>query len=149
MKLKTLLPTALAALTLALAPLAASAGDAKARMLVIVTSPQTETQAMALVLSNQAAKAGAELHLMLCGPAGEIALKTPPAAAAEVVTPKGMSVLSLLKGLQAKGATVDVCAIFLLNRKLGMDALADGVGVAKPPVIAAEMIDAGTRLATF
>lgn len=147
---KTSLPAALLALALAfgLAP-AATAADTKANMLVILTSPETETQAMALVLANQAAKDGAALHLMLCGPAGDIALKTPPAQAAKVVTPKGMSVLSLLKGLKAKGGKVDVCAIYLPNRKLGPDALADGIGVAKPPVIAAEMIDAGTRLATF
>ena len=128
---------------------AAKAAESVDKALVILTSPDTETQAMALVLSNQMAQDGKPVHLMLCGPAGKIALKQPPAAAGKVVTPTGMTVLSLLAGLQAKGATVNVCAIFLPNRKLGPDALVAGVGVAKPPAIAAEMTNPRTRLATF
>lgn len=127
---------------------AAEAGDAQ-RLLVVLTSGETETQAMTLVLSNQVAASGKPVHLLLCGPAGDIALKAPPPDAGRMVTPKGMSVLSLLQGLKAKGASVDVCAIYLPNRKLDAAALADGVGVARPPAIAAEMVAAGTRLFTF
>ncbi len=128
---------------------AAKAADKPENMLVILTSADTETQAMALVLSNQVAKQGTPVHLMLCGPAGDIALKQPPAAAGKVITPKGMTVSSLLAGLKAKNAKIDVCAIYLPNRNLGADALSDGVGVAKPPVIAAEMTAPGTRVVGF
>ncbi len=139
----------LVAIALAISTGAAKAADPVKSMLVILTSPETETQAMALVLANQAAKAGTPVNLLLCGPAGDIALRTPPDAAGKVVTPKGMTVLSLLGGLKAKGGKVDVCAIYLPNRKLGAEALAGGIGIAKPPVIAAEMTAPGTRLATF
>ncbi|MAO54468.1 MAG: hypothetical protein CMM61_02060 [Rhodospirillaceae bacterium] len=139
----------LVALALTITTGAAKAADPVKSMLVILTSPETETQAMALVLANQAARAGTPVNLLLCGPAGDIALRTPPDAAGKVVTPKGMTVLSLLGGLKAKGGKVDVCAIYLPNRKLGAEALADGIGIAKPPVIAAEMTAPGTRLATF
>lgn len=128
---------------------AAKAADKPENLLVILTSADTETQAMALVLANQAAKQGNPVHLMLCGPAGDIALKQPPAAASKVVTPKGMTVSSLLAGLKAKGAKVDVCAIYLPNRNLGVEALSGGVGVARPPVIAAEMTAPSTRLVGF
>ena len=139
----------LVALALTISTGAAKAADPVKSMLVILTSPETETQAMALVLANQAAKAGTPVNLLLCGPAGDIALRTPPDAAGKVVTPKGMTVLSLLGALKAKGGKVDVCAIYLPNRKLGAEALAGGIGIAKPPVIAAEMTAPGTRLATF
>ncbi len=147
MHIRKTIAGAIVALT-ALAPSANADTDAD-KALVILTSPDTETQAMALVLSNQIAKQGKAVHLMLCGPAGEIALRQPPAAASKTVTPTGMTVLSLLAGLKTKGGTVSVCAIFLPNRKLGPDALTPDVGVAKPPVIAGEMMDPKTRLATF
>lgn len=149
MKHSRLLGGLLVAVALTLGAVAAKAADPVKSMLVILTSPDTETQAMALVLANQAAKAGTPVNLLLCGPAGDIALRTPPEAAGKIITPKGMTVSSLLGGLKAKGGKVDVCAIYLPNRELGADALADGIGIAKPPVIAAEMTAPGTRLATF
>ena len=140
---------AVAALALTMALTGTVSADSPNRLLTILTSGNAETQAMALVLSNQAAMAGTPVHLLLCGPAGDIALDTPPEAATKVITPKGMTVRSLLEGLMKKGGTVDVCAIYLPNRKLSLDALIDGVGAAKPPVIAAEMVADDTRLATF
>ena len=150
--MKTLIAPVLFAALMCLgtvATTAASEHEGPERMLVVLTSADTETQAMTLVLSNQVAKSGKPVHLLLCGPAGDIALAKPPADAERVITPKGMTVLSLLKGLQAKGAAVDVCAIYLPNRKLEASALAEGVGVARPPAIAAEMVDDDTRLFTF
>ena len=140
---------AVVAMALTLALTGAASADSSTRLFTILVSGDAETQAMALVLSNQVAKAGTPVHLMLCGPAGDIALDTPPEAATKVITPKGMTVRSLLEALMNKGGTVDVCAIYLPNRKLSLDALIDGVGAAKPPAIAAEMLAADTRLATF
>ncbi len=130
-----------------LLPGASAAGPE--RMLTIVTAADIETQGMALVLSNQALAAGAGLRVLLCGPAGDLALKAAPAAATEAITPKGMSVRDLLEAAMAKGAAVEVCAIYLPNRSLNAEALMDGVTVAKPPAIAAEMLDPSVRLATF
>ena len=116
-----------AVLTLAVAGVQGAAAASDDKMLVILTSAETETQAMTLVLSNQAAKRGTHVHLLLCGPAGDIALKDAPAETAKVITPKGMTVQSLLSALKTKGAVVDVCAIYLPNRKLAADALVEGV----------------------
>ncbi len=125
------------------------AGDGPNKMLTILTSAEPETQAMALVLSNQAAKRGAQVHVLLCGPGGDIALKTPPAATKAAITPKGMSIQDLLSALLKKGGTVDVCALYLPKRKLTTAALRDQVNAAKPPVIAAEMLRADTRVVGF
>lgn len=142
--LKTLCGRALAALG-ACVVLAGPAAAAE-KLMMLVTSQNTEAQAMALVLSNQARGLGAEVELLLCGPAGDIALSTAPAAATETVTPTGQSVRSLLEGLLAKGGTANVCAIYLPNRNLQPDALMDGVGVAKPQDIAARLIDVNVRV---
>lgn len=149
MNMKKLLVPVVASLAFASATPEARASESAEKLFVILTSPDTETQAMALVLSNQSASAGTPVHLMLCGPAGNIALKEVPAEAKRVVTPTGMTVATLLEALKKKGAKVDVCAIFLPNRKLKADSLGHGVGVARPPAIAAEMTAKGTRLATF
>lgn len=123
--------------------------QAAEKMLTVVTSPTSETQAMALVLSNQVAAKGWQVDLLLCGPAGDIALAEPPAEAMQTITPRGMTVRSLLEALMQKGATVEVCAIYLPNRELAPEVLMDGVGVAAPPAIAEKMIAPETRLFTF
>lgn len=150
--MKTLVCRRLAVLLLPLAllcaPQAARAADAVDRMLIILTSPDTETQGMALILANQVAGQGKQLHLLLCGPAGALALKGAPDT--KVTTPGGpMAIASLLAGLQAKGAKVDVCALVLPGRQKTAADLKDGIGIAAPPAIAAEMVDSRTRLATF
>ena len=134
----------LAASAAALTATTAHAGGQK--FLSIVTAENTEAQAMAFVLANHAQGGGNPVHVLLCGPAGDIALKTPPAAATKVVTPKGMTVRKLLAGLLKKGGKVDVCAIYLPNRKLGKDALMDGIGVAKPQEIVAQMTDPAVKV---
>ena len=126
-----------------------SAGTVTRDMLVILTSADRETQAMAMILSNQTAQSGTPVHLMLCGSAGDIALKDVPEDARRAITPKGMSVLDLLNALKLKGAKVDVCKIFLPNRGLKADALAEGIGVANPKQIVSQMIAESTRLVTF
>lgn len=125
-----------AAASLALAGAAQAKGQ---KVLSIITSENSEAQAMALVLANQAQAAGNPVEVLLCGPAGDIALKKAPEAANKVVTPKGLSVRMLLGGLLKKGGTANVCAIYLPNRKLAPDALMAGVGVAKPKPTAEKM----------
>ena len=116
------------------------------KILSIVTSENTEAQAMALVLANQAQAAGNSVHVLFCGPAGDVALKEAPEAANKVVTPKGMTVRTLIGGLLNKGGKADVCAIYLPNRKLEAGALMDGVGVAMPGPMAAMMADPAVKV---
>ena len=59
----------------------ALAQDAPDTLVTILTAPEPQTQLMAMVLALQAAQQGAAPHVLLCGPAGDIALKDAPESA--------------------------------------------------------------------
>ncbi|PLX69892.1 MAG: hypothetical protein C0603_02865 [Denitrovibrio sp.] len=121
--------------------------DEKARkMQFIVTSPDAQTQMMAMVLSTQSMMKGGNVSVLLCGPGGDIALK---GSEETVFMPIKKSPQMLLKGLIKKGIQVQVCPLYLPAKGLGMDALVDGVTKAKPPVIAAGMVQEYTEIITF
>ena len=131
-----------------------SAGAAVAQdgpdLLTIITSPEPQTQLMALVLTFQAAQQGADAHIMLCGPAADIALRDAPETATAGQPPRDMSPQGLMQAIRSQtGATVEVCAIYLPG--LGQDAsvLLDGIGVAAPDAIAARVLDPETRVLDF
>ncbi len=88
----------------------------------------------------------AAVRVLLCGPAGQLALKAyePPALKPRNVTPKQM-MAGLIKG----GATVEVCALFLPNADKTPADLVDGVTVAKPSEVAAYMVKPGVRAFGF
>ncbi len=111
-----------------------------------VTSADNQTQGMAMVLASQMAEQKAAVRILLCGPAGQLALKAyePPALKPRNVTPKQM-MAGLIKG----GATVEVCALFLPNADKAPADLTEGVTVAKPPEVAAYMIKPGVRAFGF
>ncbi len=111
-----------------------------------VTSADNQTQGMAMVLASQMAEQKAAVRILLCGPAGQLALKAyePPALKPRNVTPKQM-MAGLIKG----GATVEVCALFLPNADKAPADLVEGVTVAKPPEVAAYMIKPGVRAFGF
>ncbi|KPH81580.1 hypothetical protein AE618_07480 [Bosea vaviloviae] len=115
-------------------------------MLMLLSAPAAEAQAFNLVLANQLQASGHGVHMLLCGEAGDIVLKAVPAAATKPVTPQGMTVRSLLEGLMTKGATVQVCAIYLPNRKLQADALMEGVSVARPQDVATMIADPSVKV---
>lgn len=130
-----------------LLPLAApAAGDGA--LLTILTSPARDTQAMALILTRQAHAAGAEARVLLCDAAGDLALRGAPAVGV-AVQPPGLSPAEMLRGLQADGVTVEVCAIYLPNRSVGAADLDEGIGVASPRAIGALVADPAVRLFTF
>jgi hypothetical protein len=68
-----------------------------------VTSADNQSQGMAMVLATQMVEQKAAVRILLCGPAGQLALKTyePAALKPRNVTPKQM-----LAGLMKTGATV-------------------------------------------
>lgn len=111
-----------------------------------VTSADNQAQGMAMVLASQMAEQKAAVRILLCGPAGQLALKTyePAALKPRNVTPKQM-MTGLIKG----GATVEVCALFLPNADRTPADLVEGVTVAKPPEIAAYMVKPGVRAFGF
>ncbi|MBS4009983.1 MAG: hypothetical protein KGZ72_04425, partial [Roseovarius sp.] len=55
------------------------AEDAK-QMVTILTSAEPQTQLMGMVLTMQTMQAGASSYVLLCGPAGDLALKDAPAS---------------------------------------------------------------------
>jgi predicted peroxiredoxin len=111
-----------------------------------VTSADNQSQGMAMVLATQMAEQKAAVRILLCGPAGQLALKTyePAALKPRNVTPKQM-----LAGLMKAGATVEVCALFLPNADRAPADLTDGITVAKPPEVAAYMLKPGVKAFGF
>ncbi|MCW8842788.1 MAG: DsrE family protein [Rhodobacteraceae bacterium] len=125
---------------------AASADDQK-DLVTILTAPEPQTQLMSMVLTMQAAQQGAAAHILLCGPAADLALKDAPASATAGQPPKDMSPQGLMQMIMKQpGAKVEVCAIYLPGKGVGQDALLDGVGVAKPGEMAKAVLDADASM---
>lgn len=137
-----------AAALIVAAPLSAQAGDKDMveEVLVILTSESLQTQGMAMVLSNTMAEKGAKVNVLLCDKAGDLALKdyTAPSLKPKDVTPGQM-----LRGLLKQGGVANVCALYLPNSEHGKDDLIDGVGIAMPPDMAAQMLDPKIRTFSF
>lgn len=119
-------------------------------LVTIVTSAEPQTQLMAMVLAMQTAQQGVAPHIVLCGPAGDIALKDAPESATAPQPPRDMSPKGLLTAITAlPGAKVEVCAIYLPGKGAQPDVLMDGVTVAQPPALAAVMIAPNARIASY
>lgn len=136
---------------LAAATLASPAvAEEQTKLLTMLAAPDAQTQLMAMVLTMNAAKAGAETQVLLCGPAADMALKDAPASVTAPQAPKGMSPQGLMQMIMAKTNTqVQVCAIYLPNKGVGPEALLDGITPAKPPAIAGVMLDENTKIMSF
>lgn len=145
--MKRLLSTAAAALMLLTA--AAHAQDNKPSIVTILTAPEPQTQLMAMVLTMQSIQQGAKARILLCGPAGDLALEDAPESATAPQKPQDMSPQGLMRKIMEAGAPVEVCAIYLPNKGLEADALIDGVKAAKPQEMAAHLLAPDTRLLTF
>jgi predicted peroxiredoxin len=119
----------------------ASASDNLAKGLnVMITSADTQTQMMGMVLSTMTLKEKKEVNMVLCSDAGNLALKDFEAGKikmqGEEKTPK-----MLLQGLIKEGANVEVCPLFLPNAGKTEADLMEGVSVAKPPMVAKKLLD--------
>ncbi len=134
-----------AALSLA-AALPVQADEAKS-LVTILTAPDAQTQMMAMVLTMKSAQQGATPHILLCGPAADMALKDAPASATAPQKPLGVGPQMLMQKIAGlPGAKVEVCAIYLPNKGAGPEVLLDGVGVAKPDAMAKAMLEADARM---
>ncbi|PKP85754.1 MAG: hypothetical protein CVT80_00835 [Alphaproteobacteria bacterium HGW-Alphaproteobacteria-2] len=131
------------------AGLATAAQASEKTLVTVVTSPEPQTQLMAMVLTMQAVQQGTPTRILLCGPGGDIALKDAPASVTAPQPPKGMSPQGLMLKIIDAGARVEVCAIYLPGRGVGAEALIDGVGVAMPPEMAGAMLKDDTILWSF
>jgi len=114
---------------------------------VTVTSADRQTQMMAMVLSFEAMKThGREVSMVLCGPAGDLALKSTKTA---VFNPLRKSPTMMLNALLEMGASVEVCPLYLPNAGKTTDELIDGITVARPAVVAGRLLDTDYRSLTF
>ncbi len=137
------------AVTAAVLASGAAVADEAKKLVTVVTSAHPQTQLMSMVLTMQSLKQGASTHILLCGPAGDLALKDAPPAATAPQAPKDMSPQGLMKAIVAAGGVVEVCALYLPNKGVGLDALLDGVGAAKPPAMAARLLADDTVVLSF
>lgn len=134
------------------AGLLASAAPAETpnRLLTILTAPEPQTQLMAMVLTMNAIVAGAEAELLLCGPAGDIALKAAPETATAGQPPKGASPQGLMQKMMAEaGLKVQVCAIYLPGKGADASVLVEGVTAAAPDAMGAAIVAPGTTVMSF
>jgi predicted peroxiredoxin len=118
-------------------------------MLTIITSPDTETQLMALVLTRSAMANGEQPNILLCSAGGDLALANPPAKYTAPLKPKNASPHGALKALIADGVQVQVCAIYLPNRPFGEEALLEGISVASPAAMGEQISQSGETVLSF
>ncbi len=141
--------TTLASLALAIGLVTPALASDPDRLVTVVTSDQPQVQLMSMVLTNQAIAQGHPARILLCGAAADIALKDAPDSATASQPPKGASPQALMMAAMQKGATVEVCAIYLPGRGADRSILLDGVGVAQPPAMSGAMMDDDTIVWSF
>lgn len=140
----------LSALALGLCLGTAAQAEGPNKLVTILTAPEPQTQLMAMVLTMNAMAAGAEAEMLLCGPAGDIALKEAPASATIGQPPKDASPQGLMKMMMQKsGLKVQVCAIYLPGKKADASILLEGVTAAAPDAMGAAIVAPGTSLLSF
>ena len=123
-----------------------ASNDAVEGIFVVVTSPDPQTQLMAMVLSTQTLKKGKSVRVLLCSTGGDLALKSGKEV---VLKPINKSPQMLLKNLINNGVTVQVCPLYLPNKEASLSDLITGVTQAKPPLIADILLEPGVKLFTF
>ncbi len=115
-------------------------------VMTIVTSPNPQTQLMAMVLSVKSMMKGAKVNVLLCGPAGDIATK---GSKEVILKPKNMSAQMLLKKMIKKGVDVKVCPLYLPNKGKTKADLIKGISVANPGKMADMLLEDGKIVLTY
>lgn len=129
------------------ATLLASAVSAQAADLFVnIHSGNAMAQGAGLVLAGQALEQKANVRVLLCDAAADIAVagKEMPTLKPRNVTPQQM-----LQGLIKNGATVEVCALYLPNSGRQATDLIPGVTPAKPAEVAAHLLKPGVATLAF
>lgn len=144
------LATAAAAAIAGLALTGAAQAETPNRLLTILTTPEPQTQLMAMVLTMNAIAAGAEAQMLLCGPAGDIALKDAPDTATSGQPPRDASPQGMMISMmETNGLKVQVCAIYLPGKGADAGILLDGVSAAAPDAMGADIVAPGTTVLSF
>lgn len=139
---KSLLPFGLA---LSVAVASSVAAETQS-VTVSLTSASPMSQGMAMVLANQMQEQGAQVDILLCDSAGDMALKS---ATGEVLKPNNVTPVQLLDAAIKKGATASVCALYLPNSGHAADDLRPGIVPAKPADMGARLLEPGRKVIGF
>ncbi len=115
-------------------------------LMTIVTSPNPQTQLMAMVLSVKSMMKGSKIDILLCGPAGDIATKGNKEV---ILKPKNVSAQMLLKKMIKKGMSVKVCPLYLPNIGKTKADLIKGVSVANPGKMADILLEDNRVVLTY
>ena len=118
----------------------------KQQVTVSLTSASTMAQGMAMGLANQMQEQGAQVDILICDKAGDIALK---GAEGEKLKPNDVTPAQLLDGDMKKGATASVCALYLPNTGNKAEDLRDGIKAAKPAEMGASLLEEGRKVIGF
>jgi len=130
-------------------PTILSAGQLKG-LNVIINSGKPQTQMMAMVLSTMTVKKHKKMvNITLCGPAGDLAVKGMESTPVKRPDGKSPTPKMALQGLIKAGAKVEVCPLYLPNAGKDASVLLDGITVAKPPMVAANLLDSEFNNLTF
>ncbi|MEA2098861.1 MAG: hypothetical protein U9P72_01890 [Campylobacterota bacterium] len=117
---------------------------------VLVNSGNSQTQAMAMVLSLMTIKKhNKQVNIVLCGQAGDLADKNIKGTPVKRPNGKAPSAKDHLKLLIKKGASVEVCPLYLPNAKKDKSILLKGITVAKPPVVTSRLLNKNFQNITF
>lgn len=139
--MKTFLSACALSLTVALPAAQPAMADGPRNLVTVLTAPEPQTQLMAMVLTMNAVQQGATAQILLCGPAGDIALKEAPASATAGQPPRDASPQGLMRMMMDKhNVKVEVCAIYLPGKGADATILLDGVTAAAPDAAAAAIM---------
>ncbi|MBL0708101.1 MAG: hypothetical protein JJW00_03545 [Sulfurimonas sp.] len=117
---------------------------------VLVNSGEPQTQAMAMVLSLMSIKKHhKKVNIVLCGLAGDLADKNIEGVPVKRPNGKAPSAKDHLKLLIKKGAKVQVCPLYLPNAGKDKSVLLKGITVAKPPMVAGQLLNEDFANVTF
>lgn len=127
----------LATICLSIFATSSFAGEKKG-LNVVLTAPDAQAQQMAMVLSMMTLDQGKEVNMTLCAKAGDLALKD---YNGQSIKPMNKTPQMMLKGIMKKGAKVEICPLYLPNANKDESALIEGISVAKPPKVAAQLLN--------
>ena len=133
------------ALGLALTASATLAAEPQ-QVTVSLTSASPMSQGMAMVLANQMQEQGAQVDILLCDSAGDMALKD---ATGEVLKPNNVTPVQLLDAAIKQGATASVCALYLPNSGNTPDDLRPGITPANPADMGARLLEPQRKIIGF
>lgn len=128
--------------------LAVAAAQAEA-LFVSINSPHAMTQGAGLVLANTALAQKAQVRVLLCDAAGDLALANQDGIEQTVFKPRDVTPHQLLQGAIKGGAKVEVCALYLPNTGKQPGDLLEGVGPAKPDDVIGHVMKAGVKALSF